>query len=94
MKQQIYPRAKFAISLLASICLLIAACSKENEEELDRIAITPTPTQAGEPSSTPLSQMGMPLSPMETWCESMMVKPNQEWTSQDAKKFSQQCLYE
>ena len=93
MKQPIDLGRKFAIVTFLSICLLAAGCSKENDEEISKIEITPVPTHAAEVSPTPLPNIDMPLSPMETWCESMMTKPDQEWTREEAKKFSRQCLY-
>ena len=73
--------------------LLAAGCTKNDGGEGGSISITPAPTQATESSPAPLPDTNMPLSPMETWCESMMVKPDQEWTREEAKKFSRQCLY-
>ncbi|WNO07662.1 DUF3012 domain-containing protein [Teredinibacter sp. KSP-S5-2] len=29
----------------------------------------------------------------EEWCDSMIDKPNSEWTEQDFTSFSQDCLY-
>lgn len=73
--------------------LLVAGCTEKDEGEGGNVDITPVPTQAAEASPAPIPDTTMPLSPMETWCESMMVKPDLEWTSEEAKKFSRQCLY-
>lgn len=82
----------FVVTTSLLVGFFAAGCSKDNKEGLEKIAVTPVPTQSvGSP--TPPTEAGMPLSPMETWCESMMVKPDQEWTREDAEKFSRQCLY-
>lgn len=93
MKQRLNSERKFSIVIFVLISLLAAGCSRESEDSIDKIEITPVPTDAVGASPTPLPDANMPLSPMETWCESMMVKPDQEWTREEAKKFSRQCLY-
>lgn len=93
MKQRPNPEKKLAVLIFLLVSLLAGGCAKEDEEQNDKIEITPITTQAVGVSHTPLPDTNMPLSPMETWCESMMVKPDREWTMEEAKKFSRQCLY-
>ncbi len=82
---------RLAVLVLVCPVLSIAACAKDSEDEIDNVVISPVPTESISPS--PELKAGVPLHPMETWCESMMAKPNQEWTKEEAIKFSAQCLY-
>lgn len=76
--------------VVVSAVLFASACSEENDGDQSTMNITPVPT---EPVPAPPPEKSVPLNPMDAWCESMMAKTNQEWTEDEAKKFSRQCLH-